>query len=63
METGETENSKPRINEQGILIIPFESEQKYHWWDGGQPLSATLQELQVDLRLLARYSPFPVKEK
>lgn len=42
------QSSRPRpfINDRGELIIPFESDPRYHWWKlGGQSLAATLAEL------------------
>ncbi|MFH1076252.1 MAG: hypothetical protein V1753_05335 [Pseudomonadota bacterium] len=29
----------------GAIIIPFNADQKYHFWNGGQHLSDTLMEL------------------
>lgn len=35
---------KPYI-ENETLIIPFDSDKKYHWWNGGQSVIETLREL------------------
>ena len=40
-----TNEGIPYIDHNGIIIIPFNSDPKYHYWNGGQPLSATLLEL------------------
>ena len=40
-------NSKPRIGLYGDLIIPFDSSSKYHYWNGGQSIEKTLDELTV----------------
>jgi|SRR3990167_9283949 len=31
--------------DNGILRIPFDSPQKYHWWNRGQDICTTLKEL------------------
>ncbi|MBW2146559.1 MAG: hypothetical protein JRG73_03825 [Deltaproteobacteria bacterium] len=62
MKTKTTESEKPSITEQGILIIPFESDPRYHWWNGGQSLDDTLRELQVNGDVIARYCPCCVRE-
>ena len=40
-----TNKSIPYSDNNGGIIIPFNSDQKYHFWNGGQPLSETLMEL------------------
>jgi hypothetical protein len=35
----------PYIDPTGTIIIPFTADSKYHYWNGGQPLSETLIEL------------------
>ena len=37
----------PYIDNHGTIIIPFNADSKYHYWNGGQPLSETLLELNV----------------
>ena len=39
------QKSSPYIDNHGTLIIPFGTDPKYHFWNGGQPLSDTLLEL------------------
>lgn len=51
----------PYIDKSGCLVIPFNSDPKYHYWNGGQSLSATLQELDLGEDKLQKYieKPFP----
>jgi hypothetical protein len=35
----------PYIDATGTVIIPFDSPEKYHWWDGGQSVAETRAEL------------------
>ena len=37
----------PYIDDSGAIIIPFNANEKYHYWNGGQPLSDTMLELNV----------------
>jgi hypothetical protein len=39
-------DSRPRIDGNGDLLIPFDAEAKYRWWQGGQSVAETLAELQ-----------------
>lgn len=41
------EKSMPYIDSSGNLIVPFSTDPQYHYWNGGQPLSATLQEMKT----------------
>ena len=47
----------PYIDEQGILVIPFTSDPKYHWWAGGQSIMETLQELKAPPEVIGKYAP------
>jgi len=49
--------NKPFINKHGILVIPFQSNPKYHWWAGGQPILETLRELKAPNEVMAMYGP------
>jgi hypothetical protein len=40
-----TNKGIPYIDQTGTMIIPFHADKKYHFWNGGQPLSDTLMEL------------------
>jgi TubC N-terminal docking domain len=48
--------SRPYLNAQGELIIPCESDPKYHYWKpGGQSLAVTLLELKASAEVWQRY--------
>jgi len=51
------ETNKPYIDKYGVLVIPFDSEPKYHWWAGGQTILETLQELNASPEVIAMYGP------
>jgi hypothetical protein len=38
------EQIKPFVTEFGVLVIPFNSDKKYHYWNGGQSVCVTLKE-------------------
>jgi hypothetical protein len=40
-----TDKAIPYIDNSGNIIVPFNSDLKYHFWNGGQHLSDTLIEL------------------
>lgn len=44
-ENCEPDQVKPYVTESGVLVIPFNSSTKYHYWNGGQPVCDTLREL------------------
>ena len=37
--------SEPYVTSAGCLVIPFTSDPRFHWWNGGQSILATLAEL------------------
>jgi hypothetical protein len=43
------------------IVIPFNSDSKYHFWNGGQHLAVTLQELNLTEDNLKKHSekPYP----
>lgn len=45
----------PCITKNGDLVIPFNSDSKYHWWAGGQRILDTLLELGADEEVIKRY--------
>ncbi len=47
----------PYINQKGVLVIPFDSEPRYHWWAGGQTILETLRGLKASLEIIAMYVP------
>lgn len=44
-ENCEPEQVKPYVTEYGVLIIPWNSPQRYWYWAGGQSVCNTLKEL------------------
>jgi hypothetical protein len=40
----EWQKGGPFLQPNGNLVIPFSSEPKYHWWNGGIPLSEIRRE-------------------
>ena len=40
-----TPKDSPYIDNHGLIIIPFASDPKYHYWNGGQSMADTLMEL------------------
>lgn len=48
--------TRPYINAQGELIIPFDCDPRYHFWKpGGQSIAETLTELNVPSEVWRRY--------
>ncbi|HHT9138582.1 MAG TPA: hypothetical protein ACFYEK_15230 [Candidatus Wunengus sp. YC60] len=41
--------------DNGILRIPFNSPQKYWWWNRGQSVLDTLKEIKADNEIVQRY--------
>ena len=39
---------RPYLTPGGDLVIPFDSDPKYHWWKGGQSVKATIAELKAE---------------
>jgi len=56
-----TNKGIPYIDHTGTMIIPFSADQKYHFWNGGQPLSDTLLELNVPEEVWHKHieKPYP----
>ena len=36
---------EPFVTDFGVLVIPYNSDKKYHYWDGGQSVCDTLRQL------------------
>lgn len=36
---------KPYLEPDGGLVIPFNSDRRYHWWGGGQSITKTKREI------------------
>lgn len=47
---------RPYITSEGNLIIPFDADEKYHYWRGGQSLASTLLELDAPFEVWRRYT-------
>ena len=45
----------PYIDDGGILHIPADSDPKYHWWNKGQSIWATLRQLGASEETYKRY--------
>ena len=41
------EYPKPYLTPGGDLVIPHNSDPKYHWWKGGQKVDKTVAELRA----------------
>ncbi len=46
---------EPFLTPSGDLIIPMESDSRYHWWRNGQSILQTLLELGASEEILDRY--------
>jgi hypothetical protein len=55
------EKTTPYIDDSGNVIIPFNSDPKYHFWKDGQQLSVTLQEMKLNEDVWKKHTgkPFP----
>lgn len=50
---------EPYITDSGGLVIPFDSDRWFHWWNRGQSIHDTLRELGASDEILKRYkSPY-----
>ena len=45
----------PYLDERGTLMIPTDSDPKYHYWKGGQSVVMTLKELGAPLDVLRHF--------
>jgi hypothetical protein len=56
-----TKKTTPLIGHTGDIIIPFNADSKYHFWNGGQHLSDTLMELNAPEDIWDRHTikPYP----
>ena len=51
-----TPKTSPYIHHTGDLVIPFTSDSKYHFWNGGQHLTETLLELNATEDVWGRHT-------
>lgn len=51
----------PYIDPTGTMIIPFNADPKYHYWNGGQPITETLTELNIAKDIWDKHTakPYP----
>jgi hypothetical protein len=54
-----TTKISPYIHQTGDIIIPFTSDSKYHFWNGGQHLTETLAELNAPEDVWGRHTEKP----
>ena len=56
-----TPKGSPYIEHTGTMIIPFNADPKYQYWNGGQPLSDTLLELNAPEDIWKKHieKPYP----
>jgi hypothetical protein len=56
-----TPNGSPYIDNSGAIIVPFNADEKYHYWNGGQHLSDTMVELNVSGNIWRNHTtkPYP----
>jgi hypothetical protein len=43
--------------DNGTLVIPFDAPAKYRWWQGGQTIAETLEELGASEEIKQKYRP------
>lgn len=53
------DNGIPCMDNTGGIIIPFDVDVKYHYWNGGQPLSDTLMELNITEDIWRKHTEKP----
>jgi hypothetical protein len=52
----------PYIDSYGHIVIPFNSDSKYHFWNGGQHLAVTLQEMNLTEDVWKKHTEKPYPE-
>ncbi len=58
-----TQKTAPQIHHTGNIIIPFNADPKYHFWNGGQHLSETMAELNATEEIWNKHTlePYPAE--
>ena len=46
---------RPYLTSRGELIVPHDADPKYYWWNGGQTIQETLEELGASPEVVAKY--------
>lgn len=54
-----TDKSYPYIDHSGNVVVPFNADPKYHFWNGGQSLAATLAEINVTESIWKKHTEKP----
>jgi hypothetical protein len=54
---------KPFLDAEDDLVIPVDSDSRYHWWNGGQPISVTLRELYEERAAIREFERVQRKEE
>jgi hypothetical protein len=54
---------KPFLEAEDDLVIPVEADSRYHWWNGGQPISVTLRELYEERAAIREFEGGQSKEE
>lgn len=47
--------SPPYLKDGNELVIPFTAPKKYRWWQGGQRVKETLDELGASIEVIEKY--------
>ena len=57
------EKDGPYIDDTGAIVIPFDADPRYHYWNGGQPLAKTMLELNATEDIWDKHTvkPYPGK--
>ncbi|HIC90539.1 MAG TPA: hypothetical protein EYP21_00445 [Syntrophaceae bacterium] len=53
--TGKRRQQTPYLDRRGTLIIPFDCDPRYHWWNNGQSIIETLKELGASEDIIKKY--------
>ncbi len=51
----ESTEQVPYLTENGELVISSKAPSKYKWWDGGQSVKETLEELEASEEVMERH--------
>jgi hypothetical protein len=56
-----TNTTNPYIDDSGNIVVPFNANPKYHFWNGGQSLADTLLEINVTENIWSKHTekPYP----
>ena len=52
-------NNTPYLDHSGNVIVPFNADPKYHFWNGGQSLAATLLEINATEKIWNKHVEKP----